>query len=106
MASIMQGTTPSVTISISPEDFLLSAVTKIELYIRNGSTLTTYAMGDLTVDAEANSVTKTFTEEETAALDPAKGIVIQGRFWIGDAVIGINKISISVSDMMGVGKDG
>lgn len=106
MASIMQGTTPSLTITIDPEDLLLSAVTVIELYVRNGKTTTTYTMDDLTIDIEANTITKVFTEEETAALDPKKNVVIQGRFWAGDAVIGINKINIGVADMMGVGRDG
>lgn len=107
MASIMQGTTPSVTITISADDFLLSDVVDIELYVKNGSTVTTYPMDELTVDTEANSVTKTFTEAETTALNPNKNIIIQARFWFSDgSVIGINKISIGVSDMMGVGVDG
>lgn len=106
MAAIMQGTTPSLTITIDPEDLLLSAVTAMELYIRNGNKTATYAMGDLVVDIEQNTVTKVFTESETAALDPKKNVVIQGRFWVGEAVIGINKINIGVADMMGVGRDG
>lgn len=106
MATIMQGTTPSLTISIDPDDLQLSSVTAMELYIRNGNTTTTYAMGDLTVDTEANTVTKTFTEAETAALDPARNMVVQGRFWVGSSVIGIHKITFGVDDMMGVGRDG
>lgn len=106
MARIMQGTTPSVTITINPDDFLLSNVTKMELYVRNGSNLTTYAADDLDIDTIANTITKTFTEAETAALDPKKNVVIQGRFWLGNAIVGINKISYGVGDMMGVGADG
>ena len=34
MAAIMQRTTPSITITIDPDDFQLSAVTKIELKVR------------------------------------------------------------------------
>ena len=106
MASIMQGTTPSLTITINPDDFQLSAVTKIELYVKNGGTLTTYTAEDLTVDTEANTITKTFSEAETAALNPKKFVTVQGRFWLGSSVVGINKISFGVSDMMGVGADG
>lgn len=106
MASIMQGTTPSLTITIDPDDLQLSAVTAVELRIRNGAAITSYTAEDLTLDTDANSVTKTFTAEETAAFDPSKNLIVQGRFWVGDAVIGINKISIGVSDMLGVGKDG
>ena len=106
MASIMQGTTPSLTITINPDDFQLSAVTKLELYVKNGGTLTTYTAEDLTVDTEANTITKTFSEAETAALNPKKFVTVQGRFWLGSSVVGINKISFGVSDMMGVGADG
>lgn len=106
MARIMQGTTPSITIHISPEDFLLSEVTAMEVYVKNGNTLTTYTANDLDIDAEANSITKVFTVEETAALDPKKNVFVQGRFWLGNAVVGINKLTFGTADMMGVGVDG
>lgn len=106
MAAIMQGTTPSITITIDPDDFLLSSVTRMELYVRNGGTLTTYTADDLTVDTEANTLTLTFSEAETAAMNPRKFLTVQGRFWLGTSVVGINKISFGVSDMMGVGADG
>lgn len=106
MANIMQGTTPSITITIDPEDFLLSAVTRMELYVKNGGTLTTYTADDLTVDTEANTLTLTFSEAETAAMNPRKFLTVQGRFWLGTSVVGINKISFGVSDMMGVGANG
>lgn len=106
MASIMQGTTPSITIYISPEDLSLTNVTAIELYIKNCCAIKTLTMDDLVIDTVENSITKHFTVEETAALNPQSSIVIQGRFWVGDAVIGINKIRVGVSDMMGVGADG
>ena len=106
MVSIMQGTTPSLTITINPDDFQLSAVTKIELYVKNGGTLTTFTADDLTVDTEANTVTLTFSEAETAAMNPKKFLTVQGRFWLGSSVVGINKLTFGVADMMGVGADG
>lgn len=106
MARIMQGTTPSVTIHISPDDFLLSNVTKMELYVKNDSNITTYMADDLDIDIIENTITKTFSEAETAALNPKKNVFIQGRFWLGNAIVGINKISYGVGDMMGVGADG
>ena len=106
MAAIMQGTTPSITVHIDPEDFLLSAVTKMELYVKNGGTLTTYTADDLTIDTDANTLTRTFTEGETAALNPKRYLTIQGRFWLGSAIVGINKLTFDVADMMGVGADG
>ena len=107
MAEIMQGTTPSVTIKISKNQFLLSQVTAIELYVRNDGKTTTYTMDQLRVDTVANTVTKTFTEEETAALKPRSTVIIQGRFWFANGnVVGINKITFPVADMMEVGADG
>lgn len=106
MANIMQGTTPSITITIDPDDFQLSAVTRMELYVKNGGTLTTYTADDLTVDTEANTLTLTFSEAETAAMNPRKFLTVQGRFWLGSSVVGINKLTFGVSDMQGVGADG
>lgn len=104
MSALMQGTTPSITITISTEDFLLSNVTAMNLYILNGRKLTTYEMTDLTIDTTNNTITKTFTEEETASLDPKSKVVIQARFWFADgSIVGINKISFQVADMLGVG---
>lgn len=101
--SIMQGTTPSIKVKISPDDFSVSDVSEIEFYVRN-DTLTTYHMADLTIDAVENSVTKEFTEEETIALDPKKNVIVQARFFFADGkVIGIEKLTYSVSDMEGVG---
>lgn len=106
MASIMQGTTPSVTITIPPDALALSSVTAMEIYIRNGDKVTTYSMDEVTVDTERNAIIKVFTEDETVALNPKKNIIVQGRMWIGDAIVGIEKIPIGVADMEGVGDDG
>lgn len=104
MSALMQGTTPSIKITISTEDFLLSNVTAMEFYILNGRNLNTYGMSDLTIDTTNNTITKTFTEEETASLDPKSKVVIQARFWFADgSIVGINKISLQVADMLGVG---
>lgn len=104
MSALMQGTTPSIEITISTEDFLLSNVTAMELYILNGRNLNTYEMSDLAIDTTNNTITKTFTEEETASLDPKSKVVIQARFWFADgSIVGINKISFQVADMLGVG---
>ena len=105
MASIMQGTTPSLTITFSPDDLQLSAVTAMDIKIRNVRTRS-YGLDDMTIDTETNSFTYQFTEEETTELNPKKPLTIQGRLWLGDKIVGFNKIQFEVSDMMGVGTDG
>lgn len=103
MASIMQGTTPSLTITIDPDDLQLSSVTAMRISFRQDKSITWYKKDDFTIDTSANTFTKVLTEEETARLKPGVPLVIQGRFWLGRSVVGINKISIGVSDMQGVG---
>jgi hypothetical protein len=98
----MQGTTPSVTITIDPDDFQLSSVTAMKISFKQDKSLTWYTKDDFTIDS-ANTITKVLTEEETARMKPGVPLVIQGRFWLGNSVVGINKISIGVSDMQGVG---
>lgn len=104
MDSIMQGTTPALTIKISPTDFQLADVVRMELYVQNGKNLLTYTDAELIVDAEENTVTRSFTEEETAAFSRKYNILVQARFWFQDnSVVGINRITLSVADMLGVG---
>lgn len=107
MSAIMQGTTPAITITISTDDFLLSDVTAIELYIKNNGTVTTYTDSDLIIDTTNNTITKAFTEEETTALIPSYSVIVQGRFWLTNGnIVGINKLRFSAVDMIGVGSDG
>lgn len=103
MDALMQGTTPSIEITINTDDFLLSDVTAIKLPIQNGENLTTYEMADLTIDTENNKLIKTFTESETTALSPKSKLIVQGRFWLVDGtIVGIEKLEFSVSDMLGL----
>lgn len=103
MTNLMQGTTPSVTITIDTDDFLLSNVTEIDLKVQNGSTVTSYTIEDLTVDTSENTVTKAFTEDETTAMSPNNSIVIQARFFLADgSIIGINPLRYGVADFIGL----
>lgn len=106
MASIMQGTTPALTIYIDPDDVSVSDITAVELYVLDSYSCTTYTLDDLTVNAEDNSITKVFSEDETARFTPGKVITVQGRLWFQDGIVGTQKIRIGVDDMIGVGADG
>jgi len=102
----MQGTTPSITIAIDTDDFLISDVTALEFYVKNGGQTTTYDITDNTIaiDTETNTITKTFTENETKAFSVAHPVKIQARFWFADgSIVGIKRLSYNVSDMIGVG---
>ena len=102
MSGIMRGTTPTIEIEIDTEDFLLSKLTVIELYVRNGNKTSTYTKDDLTVDEESNVVSKQLTEAETKALDPNFPVIVQMRGWYADGnVIGIEKLVFDTADMEG-----
>lgn len=102
---IMQGTTPELRIKI-PDALKVTEAEAVELYILNGYTYCTYTLDDLTLDEDTNSIVKRFTEEETERYTPGRGITVQGRLWYADGTVGFNKISIGVTDMIGVGADG
>ena len=101
MSSILQGTTPSLEITISTEDFAGTDIVKLELVMKNGSTVITNGLEDVTVNAKANSITKTFTEAETLALNPQSSLVYQLRFVFADgSIVGTQKASIRVEDLI------
>lgn len=102
MSGIMRGTTPTIEIEIDTEDFLLSELTAIELYVRNGNKISTYTKDDLIVDEESNVVSKQLTEADTKALDPNFPVIVQMRGWYADGnVIGIEKLVFDTADMEG-----
>ena len=104
MSDIMQGTTPSLVLEVDPEDLWVETATRIELYVQNGGQIATYTGEDLTIDAEANTITKHFSEAETAAFRREFLVMAQARFWMPNGeVVGSRKVSFDVADMLGVG---
>jgi hypothetical protein len=99
---ILQGTTPTLTITVNPEELLLEDVTEIELTFQSGTqTPTMKSMSDLTIDTEANTLSYTFTETETLALSPSAMLIWQARFKLQSGVIvGTVKKSIKVIDLI------
>ena len=104
MGEIMQETTPSLLLEVDPDELVVDTAERIELYVTNGGRLTTYTEDDLVIDAEANTITKHFSEEETAAFSRKFPVVAQARFWMpGGQVLGTQKVAIDVADMLSVG---
>lgn len=99
---ILQGTTPTLTITVNPDELLLSDVTEIELTFQSGAqTPTKKGMTDLTIDTEANTMAYTFTETETLALSASSMLIWQARFKLQSGVIvGTVKKSIKVIDLI------
>lgn len=101
MASILQGTTPSITFNISEDDFAVTDVTKLELTFSNDGNTVKKALDAVALDAVANSITYTFTEAETLALVPSARLYYQLRFGFQDgSIVGTPKASLNVSDLI------
>lgn len=99
--AILQGTTPSLTITINPEDFAVTDVVKLELVFQNGPNIIRKALADVTTDADENAITYTFTEAETLALRPQNALTYQLRFSFQDgSIVGTRKASLRVEDLI------
>lgn len=99
---ILQGTTPTLTITVNAEELLLADVTEIELTFQSGTQAPTKkGMTDLTIDTEANTMSYTFTEQETLDLSATTMLFWQVRFKLQSGVIvGTVKKSIKVLDLI------
>lgn len=101
MSEILQGTTPSLEILVSTDDFLVSDVTKLEFLIKYNMITNAHGLSDVTLDTEANSITYKFTEEETLAMVPGKQIKYQLRFMFSDGTIcGTPIMALEVADLI------
>lgn len=102
MATIIQGTTPSLKINISTEDLLLSDVKQVELvFAQKGVVELTKHIEDVDVDLETNSITYHFTEKETMDLFPKREVEWQLRLQMSDdELIATQKATFDVADLI------
>lgn len=101
MISILQGTTPTLTIAVDQNDLLLSEITDLELTFQQVDDPVYKHMSDVTIDTKANTVSYHFTQEETLALIPTRVLNWQIRFKLPDGnVVGTPIAQISVSDLI------
>lgn len=102
MNSILQGTTPTLTISIDPDDLALTDVTELELAFQqfNQPVLIKH-MADCVVDTTENTVSYNFTQEETLAFLPATPLNWQLRLATTNGqIIGTQISLIQISDLI------
>lgn len=110
-SSILQGTTPTLRISIKPEDLLLSDAAEFELaFLEQASEPTKHVCGsraiikhrsDLTVDTDNNRIEYHFSEKETMKLDPNLYLFYQLRIKMNNGeIFGTAAKKISVSDLI------
>lgn len=99
MNGILQGTTPTLVITI-PEGIPVSTITAAELTFKHGDALTIHHLPDLDVDTEENSISYAFTEQETLALNPIAPLSWQLRIQTPDGIFGTVQQRISVLDLI------
>ena len=101
MNSILQGTTPTLTIAVDPADLLLSNINDLELTFQQVGDPVYKHMSDVSIDTDANTISYHFTQEETLALIPTRLLNWQIRFLMPDEnVIGTTIAQINVSDLI------
>lgn len=101
MNSILQGTTPTLTIAIDPTDFSVENIVALELAVKQKSNISVYDLSDVSIDPAANTVSYTFTEEETLAFIPDILLFVQLRFLFPDGTIcGTDRMSLNVDDLI------
>lgn len=99
MNGILQGTTPTFTITI-PEEIPVSNITAAELAFKQSGTVWIYHLSDLIIDAEDNTISKAFAEDETLALNPTAPLSWQLRIRTADGIFGTPQARINVLDLI------
>ena len=101
MNSILQGTTPTLTINVNPNDLKLADIEELELTFKQNTNLVYKHKEDCVIDYEANTISYHFSEQETFELVPARALNWQLRFLMPDNnVIGTVINQIKVSDLI------
>lgn len=101
MDSILQGTTPTLTIAIDPTDFDVSNVIALELAVQQQNNISVYNITDVIIDPVGNTVSRTFTQAETLAFIPGVWLTVQARFKFADgSIVGTNKMKFNVDDFI------
>ena len=101
MSEILQGTTPSLEVTIKKADFLVTDVIKLEFTIRYNFQTRKYGLSDVTADAVKNSFTYTFSEAETLSMKPGMNVDYQLRFLFSDGhILGTKQMHVAVEDLI------
>jgi len=101
MDSILQGTTPTLTIPINPTDFSVSDIVALELAVKQKNNIALYGLSDVRVDPDANTISYTFTEAETLAFVSGVWVTVQLRVGFADGnICGSEPMNFNVDDLI------
>ena len=78
----------------------LDSVTAIELTMKHRGRVEIYGADDVAVDTEANTITYSFTEAQTMAMDPRQDLIWQLRLKNPTGIVGTLPAAIRVYDLI------
>ena len=101
MDSILQGTTPTLTLAIDPADFSVSDIVALELAVKQKNNVMLYSLADVTLDAEENTISYRFSEIETLTFIPGVWLTVQLRVCFADGnICGSEPMNFGVEDLI------
>jgi len=104
MKSILQGTTPTLTLEFESADLSVANIVGLEFAIKQQQTVTVYGLSDVTLDTEENTISYTFSEEETLGFTPDILLFVQARAILSDGnIVGTKLLSFNVDEFIGAG---
>ncbi len=99
---ILQGTTPTLTISIDPDELSLADIEQVELVFSYPGTCLIKTEDEVTIDISANTISYKFSEAETLALPVGSNKLywqLRLKTSLG-VIVGTVKQTISVGDLI------
>lgn len=99
MNGVLQGTTPSLVIKV-PSSVPLANVINLELTLQHKEEKRLVYLDGVTVDTTANTITYTFSETETMAMEPNKPLYWQLRLKNSDGIVGTLPEAVHVYDLL------
>ena len=104
MKGILQGTTPTLTLEFDTEDLSVANIVGLEFAVKQKETVTVYGLSDVTLDSEGNTLSYTFSEEETLAFVPDCLLFVQARMVLSDGnIVGTEQMTFNVDEFIGEG---
>lgn len=97
---VLRGTTPTITIRLKPTDLLVSSIDALELTFSQGKTVLKKGLNDCIIDAEENTISYHFLEEETLGFSTVGSVFFQLRFKLGEEIVGTKQSKLLFTDLL------
>lgn len=99
MSSILQGTTPTLTITI-PSEISVSSIEALELAFKHMGNTSFLNLSDVVLDGTDNTVSVTMPEDFTLSLDPSFPLYWQLRIGTANGIFGTPQARINIEPLI------